>query len=679
MSPSHIPQNVLSQSLAEAVNGRRVRAAVFTTYTFDPGFFESHILPVLFDKPFSQEEKVKLIQMEDALQSLDDIAVYYDRSALSQEATPAQLDYRRIDVRRKTGAFHPKLILLLIENVEDGVTDLSLVVSTLSANLTRAGWWENVETGHFEEVWDKNYRNSTTSIRKDLMGTIRRLKNCCTEDEEHDALDRIHRFLLDRANKNEFEFVSYRSEYNTRLFCGQKDLPSWLEEFNIHRHCRNLEIISPFYDKSPVRAIERLIDAVDPARTLVYLPKSVDGSAAISKKSYEAVKAMDNVFWADLPVDVLRPGGRKGVENAPPRRVHAKIYRFWSKEGANITLTGSVNMTKAGHSHSNAGNFEAAFLCDIGKGYSHRSWLEPIEKQPGTFDETQSKEIEESQDVPIDITFQYNWAYEKLQYRTEGGKKGSIAVWDPGGIPLFSIELIGSKTWIDCDKENAEKVRNLLKSTSFLEIRHTSGTWRVLVREEGMSHRPSILLKLTPQEILMYWSLLSPAQQEYFIMEKLVKEGVLPDLHLPKSNRYNTSDTVFDRFAGTYHAFERLVTHIDNALKDGEEREAISRLFGAKYDSLPQLLQKIVNRDDSDPVLNYVTFLCATQTYDRIKREHPDFIKTHMKDARHLRNQLNRLPGIRGQIQVEGGNEFLSWYEKMFLKRIAQPQAEGEE
>jgi len=42
------------------------------------------------------------------------------------------------------------------------------------------------------------------------------------------------------------------------------------------------------------------------------------------------------------------------------------------------------------------------------------------------------------------------------------------------------------------------KIRQLLNSTTFLEIHHEKGKWRVLVREEGMSSRPSLLISLTP-------------------------------------------------------------------------------------------------------------------------------------------------------------------------------------
>lgn len=70
--------------------------AVFTTFTFDPGFFELHVLPTLFDYPFHQADKVKRLQLEDQLQKIDDVSVYYDATALTQDASPAQLDFRRI-------------------------------------------------------------------------------------------------------------------------------------------------------------------------------------------------------------------------------------------------------------------------------------------------------------------------------------------------------------------------------------------------------------------------------------------------------------------------------------------------------------------------------------------------------------------------------------------------------
>ena len=218
-----IPQEVLGDKLGEVRAGRRVRAAVFTTFSFDPGFFELHILPLLFDQ-VSQIEKVKRIQLEDLLQSTE-VAVYYDRTALAQNALPAQTNFRRIDVRRHgKGVFHPKLLLMLVEEPEseggNGEPILSLIVGVFSANLTRAGWWENVETGHFEEVRDLSVEESRIPFRKDLLSIMRRVRDL-SPDDDHSALDQIHAFLRARTHRGQLQVSRHGGLYFTRLFSGQ--------------------------------------------------------------------------------------------------------------------------------------------------------------------------------------------------------------------------------------------------------------------------------------------------------------------------------------------------------------------------------------------------------------------------------------------------------------------------
>ena len=185
-SHAGFPQAVLSQQFGEALGGRRVRSAVFTTFNFDPGFFELQVLPLLFSQSFSQVDKVRLLQLEDALRNVDHLAVYYDRRALSQDAEPARLNYRRIDVRRATGVFHPKLALLLVDEPREPGDDTrephqSLVVACLSANLNRAGWWENVECAHIEEVRDRDRSSNRVPYRRDLLAVLRRIRACTGE------------------------------------------------------------------------------------------------------------------------------------------------------------------------------------------------------------------------------------------------------------------------------------------------------------------------------------------------------------------------------------------------------------------------------------------------------------------------------------------------------------------
>ncbi|NBU11378.1 MAG: hypothetical protein EBS84_20605, partial [Proteobacteria bacterium] len=151
-----IPHAVLSGVLEDRIDGRRVVAAVFLTFEFDPGFFEQEILPVILDVPVSHARGLRLVQLEDALRSCGGrIAVYYDADRLvAGDAGSSHLDIERVPVRHKQGyVFHPKNVLLLLEKENaSGESSRSLLVGALSANLTRAGWWENIEAAHFEEV-----------------------------------------------------------------------------------------------------------------------------------------------------------------------------------------------------------------------------------------------------------------------------------------------------------------------------------------------------------------------------------------------------------------------------------------------------------------------------------------------------------------------------------------------
>jgi len=91
-----IPRAVLTEALREKINGRRVLAAVFCTFRFEPGFFEQEVLPVLFDVQLHQVPAIRRLQLEEALRPLSGkVAVYYDpRAVVEGDRGPAALDAR---------------------------------------------------------------------------------------------------------------------------------------------------------------------------------------------------------------------------------------------------------------------------------------------------------------------------------------------------------------------------------------------------------------------------------------------------------------------------------------------------------------------------------------------------------------------------------------------------------
>ena len=665
---------VLSDRLQTAVRGRRVRAAVFTTFSFDPGFFELHVLPSLFDQIFHQAERIRRVQLEEAMRDLPHVAVYFDRSALSQDAAPAQLDFRRIDVRRATGCFHPKLALLLVEEeVEGGLPSESLIVGVLSANLTRSGWWENVETGHFEEVAEASLADERFTFRSDLLSVISHLRRSAPEDETHEALDAVHRFVLRKAPRDEPRHNIGGGQFYTRLFCGQEPLADWLRTLGLSRFQWNLEIISPYFDGHNATALHRLREVIQLREIRVHLPLDSGGGALVSQSLYEDVEAVAK--WSSLPRRVVERHGRLRAGLAAPRRVHAKVYRFWVREGAEVVITGSPNLTSAAHGRAGAGNLEAAFLVDLtGDGSRPRWWLTPIDEDPSVFEPSTPDEAEDALRSPIDISVRYDWASGELAYRLDEDLLGKLTLHELSGRELFEVRDQGGGTWRKCPDAAADAMRQALVSSSLVEVRDGDTAWRILIREEGMHGRPSLVLDLSPEEILQYWSLLSPEQREAFLAPRIIDgNGLDPTSRAGRLEKHNT---LFDRFAGLFHAFEHLRRSLFEALDAGEIRQAESRLFGEKYDSLPVLLRKTHERAKEDAVSAYSTFLSARQLADEVCKGYPEFWRSHGAETRRLQKELNGLAGVRDLLlqHADDRSAFLEWYEPLFLERAAVPE-----
>lgn len=677
-----VPMHVLSQQIAEALGGRRVHRAVFTTFSFDPGFFELHVLPLLFDQPFAQPDKVRRLQLEDALLSTQGVTVYYDQRALSSDAEPAQLAYRRLDVSRTIGYFHPKLILLLADEhqEEDGTQaepagrPQALLVAVMSANLTRAGWWENVECAHVEEIKDRDVEDQRHSFRRDLLSLIKRI-TAASPGDRHEDLDAMHEFLLTRASKRTFSTVSVGGRFHSRLFCGQRghSLARFLVDLLAHRRDLNLEIVSPFFDRAGAGPLVDLIDGVSPRETRVYLPTAADGAAQVSAKTYEAIAACESVRWANLPAEVVRRGRSESAAQLP-RRVHAKVYRLWRKGGPDLMLVGSPNLTTAGHSQSSAGNLEAAFLVDVTASGPQRWWLDPLDREVERFAEDDGSEHDGLDDVGLPLSLQFDWATGRVSYRVQQRAGEAIQIFDASGRFLFTIDHARMGRWHDCGDEAASLMADVLRASSFVLAQVGQQRWRLLVREEQAAHRPSRLVDLTPEEILHYWSLLTPAQRAYFL-ERV--GGSLEGLPVTKHQSTGTGNTLFDRFAGIYHAFGCLSRSVEKALQESRQAEAEARLFGARFDSLPALLQKAVDRDDSDPIVTYVTFLCARQLRDTLTHRHRDFMRATRARSTALDSLLEHVPAIRARLPLDGpqSDDFLRWYEEMFLAPVGEPFA----
>ena len=106
----------LKDALAKALENCRVKAALFTTFNFEPRFFENYVLPLLVpQEPFGQNElnnniRWRILYRQKGKVPL--VTVYVDQYAKSNADAPL-LDYTVHMIAmpgkgQNRGAFHPK-------------------------------------------------------------------------------------------------------------------------------------------------------------------------------------------------------------------------------------------------------------------------------------------------------------------------------------------------------------------------------------------------------------------------------------------------------------------------------------------------------------------------------------------------------------------------------------------
>ena len=157
-----------------------------------------------------------------------------------------------------------------------------------------------------------------------------------------------------------------------------------------------------------------------------------------------------------------------------------------------------------------------------------------------------------------------------------------------------------------------------------------------------MSHKPSLLMQLSVADILRYWSLLSPEQRAAFLDARAPEMALLgPGADLVTRARATLErETLFDKFAGVFHAFGCLERAVRQALDKRNDRDATYRLFGKKYDSLGSLIDKVQSDSDGDDVERYVVLLCARQLCREVGRAFPDYWRERRDDVRQLEERF---------------------------------------
>lgn len=665
-----IPTWVLTDAFREHLAHRKLLDLVLLTFAFEPAFFEQEILPAFVDVAATSNEKIRLAILEEALRSNVEVAVYYDPGVLGTADGSSKLAVRRIPVRRRQGYFHPKNVLALVQDEEpgeDGLQRKHLLVATLSANVTRAGWWRNVEVCHIEVISE----GSASPLRKDLLSLISALKRQVSDEREpHTALEHIRTFL------SRITLVEGRTRdgvLRTRLYGPGQSVEDFLVEcLRQDVVGLNLEVISPYFDEADAGPLRRLIDRFQPAETRVYLPRDSRGAGKCSERLFASVAGLPDCHWGHLPEEHTRAGK---AEAATPREVHAKVYRFFSpRRRHEVVFLGSPNLTTA--AHSGKGNFETGLLVDTEPRQVPDWWLVRDTKAPKVFLGHTDEGSNARASPLIALSVRYDWSTGRAELYWEANDPSPALTLEMQSATM-EVGTLSPRQWVEAAPAHQAIFAERLRQTSFVQVSAPGAEpATVLVLEEGMEQKPTVVLELTAAEILKYWALLSPEQRARFHESRLA-ELAPPEREELQRRLGMAAASIFDTFAGIFHSFSALEEDIHRALGKKELKVVHARLFVEKYDSLPTLLSRVekdlTTEGSGDPTQAYVIVLCARQTLEAVLGLLPEDDAQGRQKGQALLTRVKKLLDVRERIILPEGTDregFFQWFEHWFLKRV---------
>ena len=282
-----------------------------------------------------------------------------------------------------------------------------------------------------------------------------------------------------------------------------------------------LDVVSPYMDgpatSAPLRELSaRLGVRLSDVRMAV--PEQ-SGLTTIPEELFDGLRT-DGATWGHLPASLR---DRDESPTSPKRRAHAKVYRFY-RGTEEVLYVGSANLTRPGHAAT--GNVEAGVLYHRRHDRPLRSWITQL-AEPMAFVAEAVSEAESATEYTHPLILRYDWATARRELAGLWQSKDvqpELTV-KSRGVSLFTVAAtsLTHDNWTPIDSADPDALERHLRSSSFLTVADPEGReGTVLVLEVDMAYRPSVLLDLTPAEILEYWALLSDEQRAEWLAKRAV-------------------------------------------------------------------------------------------------------------------------------------------------------------
>lgn len=663
MADTTLPEpRVLSDAVIDAMQGDRLVAAIFLSFQFSPPFFEDSILAPLCGVDGRGSPTIRRLLLEERLRELQDVLVLYDQQGLMPEG-PLLQQVRAVPVSWSGGLVHAKHALLLVEGkATDGSPRRALILLTTSANLTRTGWWQNVEVADLERM----DAGSATPLREDVLDLVAAMRRLEGSGDRQPALDRVEAFVRDDLTG---------APGLPRLWLGRESIPTFLAN-NISCRGGRLEVVAPFVDEEAA-PIARLAQAFAPAETVVWFPIDRDGLGTALASWRDGVRKIPGARFGDLGLDT-----RLGKGTVATRFVHAKIIRISDpKARKSWVLAGSPNLSQRGHAGWQSGSpFSSVETAILREANDAGRWLAPLAgKEPAPAAVVADSEDGLGQGLLLRVRF--DWETRSAALRLGGAP--TVVNLGPstaaaGGSARATVAISVGEEWVPLE---GAPVAWLGKE---LETGNVIAAWsgdlprtNVLVEEHGLAHRPSMVARsLTAADILRHWSLLSDNQRAENLEKRLALGDEDPEAPVGGvSVAYDSiGPTMFDTFSGILHGFLILKTRLRDALVADQEAAVEAWLLGARHDSVGTLLDKVLEEADGEAVRHVVFALCTAELLAVAETLRPGWLAARPGPTAALRERIVRLEIAWQRINErpaadEAPGTFRRWFEQWWFEQ----------
>jgi hypothetical protein len=630
-----VKSDTISQGFKDAIGERTVVRAFFSTYCFEPDFFELDVMPLLLGGPvLSTDDSIRYHQLQLLMTGdRDRFAVVYDMDIfVPTSATRLEVEY--LPVRVDGACQHSKIAVLEVQSGDD---EPAIILAAGSFNLTKAGWWTNIEVGHWIELSrDKAPRNIVEPLAKALSFFQRqrpvpvltalaaRLAKWKVQPEDDTCA-----FYFSGAGPDRVNF----SDFLKPVSSG------------------SIDIVSPFFaEQGDNFAVTAFLNRFDKVSLL--LPTDDKGIATITRAVYDGLA--QNVSWCRWH-DNVRSNYELHADGI--RKLHAKIYA-----GKSWRFIGSVNLSQKALRE----NIEAGFLLQKTKQLKLLSEMPEHDAfAPAAAAESPAQQGEIAM-PPLSLL--YDWQDDLLEVVSPS--TGTLTLFDQQGSATGNYLL-------ETDATKAMHIGGLaaqMERSSLLDASWTapdgrcSGRRTLLVSQRHVYCRPSKLPPLTVQELLRLFQNMAIEARLAVVTtiaaRKAHVDGLTSSEFLPTVPPDMVPTSFFSEFSEVNGAFWSLRKKLEAA----QASELDYYLDGKQHDSLSGFVKALHGNDGTtgvSPIVRYLTLLSMDEILRLWQREDTEL-------AREVQNLITATEDSEVFNVLPNKTEFLKWIKEKFSMPVRQ-------